>query len=194
MSPRPTDPAVRDRLIATAARLLADEGPATLTTRRLAQEAGTSTMAVYTHFGGMEQLRVAVRREAFERLAAELAAVPRTGDPVTDLAAGGAAYVQNALAAPDLFRAVFLEAPIELEDVAAGFRAFEPLVEAVQRCLDAGRFAPAEPVGLALQLWTAVHGAVTLHLAALLPLEALPDHLAAMGRALFVGFGDDPEA
>jgi hypothetical protein len=51
-----TGPDVRRRLLEEAARLLGEEGPAALTTRRLAREAGTSTMAVCTHFGGMPAL------------------------------------------------------------------------------------------------------------------------------------------
>ncbi|MEU4325462.1 hypothetical protein [Nonomuraea dietziae] len=47
-----------------------------MTARRLAGEAGTSTMAVYTYFGGMEEVRGAVRQEGFARLAADLDATP----------------------------------------------------------------------------------------------------------------------
>jgi AcrR family transcriptional regulator len=43
-------------LIDRAARLFSEAGPAALTTRRLAAEAGTSTMAIYTHFGSMSEL------------------------------------------------------------------------------------------------------------------------------------------
>ena len=58
---RQTD--VRRRLVEVAADLLGEEGPAALSARRLAREAGTSTMAVYTHFGGMPALVRAVVAE-----------------------------------------------------------------------------------------------------------------------------------
>ncbi|MGH8570384.1 MAG: helix-turn-helix domain-containing protein, partial [Gammaproteobacteria bacterium] len=67
MSPRAADERVRLALIEAAARVLARDGPDALTTRRLASEVGTSTMALYTHFGGMDDLRRAVRLEWFER-------------------------------------------------------------------------------------------------------------------------------
>ena len=40
-----------------AARLIATDGLASLTLRRLTREVGTSTMAIYTHFGSMDELR-----------------------------------------------------------------------------------------------------------------------------------------
>src|SRR5688572_6299691 len=109
MSPKPADPAVRVALIEAAARLIAAEGPARLTLRRLAHEVGTSTMAVYTHFGGMDEVRREVRREGFARLGAHLSGTPTTDDPVADLGLLGVAYYVNAVTNPNLYRAMFME-------------------------------------------------------------------------------------
>src|SRR5437879_4110442 len=95
---------LRTALLETAAHLIATEGSARLTVRRVADEAGTSTMAVYTHFGGMPGLRQAVRREGFARLTAHVAAVDKTDDPLADLARLALAYYENATADPDLYR------------------------------------------------------------------------------------------
>src|SRR5437016_4851039 len=56
------DNGMRPALIEAAARLIATQGAAGLKLRRVAEEVGTSTMAIYTHFGGMPELRRAVRR------------------------------------------------------------------------------------------------------------------------------------
>ena len=103
--PRPADPAVRVALLEVAAELLARREP--VTARSLADRVGTSTTALYTHFGGMPGLWRAVRHEGFVRLGRRLAAVPRTDDPVRDLAALGAAYLDSARADPFLYRAMF---------------------------------------------------------------------------------------
>ena len=79
---------MRRRLLESAAHLLGEEGPSALSARRLAAEAGTSTMAVYTHFGGMPALVRAVVAEGFRRLYERVGAVPLTDDPVHDLHAG----------------------------------------------------------------------------------------------------------
>ena len=173
MSPKPADPKVRVALIEAAADLIASEGPASLTLRRLAKEVGTSTMAVYTHFGGMDELRRELRREGFARLREHLAAVPVTDDPMADLAQLGAGYYMNAVANPNLYRAMFMEGPLGAEDADVGIDTFMTLVEGVQRCIDAGELAGGEAFGIARQLWVVAHGAVTLQLAHLLtPQEA----------------------
>ena len=190
MSPRAQDPQVRAALIEAAARLLAEHGPDSLTTRRLAGEVGTSTMAVYTYFSGMEELRSEVAREGFRRLAAYLDAVPDSDDTVFDLSALGAAYLTNAFANYDLYRFMFLENP-EDDDVGEG--TFERLVRGVQRAIDAGRFKEADPLSLATQMWVMAHGVVTLHKAGCLTLEEVIQTMAAMALNLFVGFGDTEE-
>lgn len=191
VSPKVADPEVREALIDAAAGLLVREGPAALTTRRLAAEVGTSTMAVYTHFGGMDGLRRDLRKEGFARLTGYFDSVPVTRDPVADLSALGWAYCFNAVANPRLYRAVFLEAPIDAEDEAVGRAAVQQPIDTVARCIEAGRFRPADPESLGIQLWAASHGMITGVLARLLTLEEVIEHFSAMGVNLYVGFGDD---
>jgi AcrR family transcriptional regulator len=193
MSPRVADQEVREELLKAAASLLAREGPEALSTRRLAAEVGVSTMAVYTHFGGMDGLRRAVRIEGFRRLTDYFDSVAPSHDPVADLSALGWAYCFNAVANPQLYRAVFLGPPIDAEDVTIGRSAVQRPIDAVARCIDAGRFAPADPESLAIQLWVAGHGMIAALLARLLSLEEVIEHFSAMGRNLYIGFGDDPE-
>jgi AcrR family transcriptional regulator len=191
MSPKVADPQVREALVEAAARILAREGPAALSTRRLAADLGTSTMAVYTHFGGMDGLHRAVREEGFARLTGYFSSVTPTRDPVADLAAQGWAYCFNAVANPQLYRAVFLEPPIDSDDKAVGAAAVQQPIDTVARCIEAGRFAPADPESLAVQTWAGAHGMVTGALARLLTIEEVTEHFTAMGINLFVGFGDD---
>lgn len=193
MSPRVADQEVRDGLLETAANLLAREGPSALTTRRLAAEVGTSTMAVYTHFGGMDGLHRAVRREGFTRLTNHFDSVQATRDPVADLSALGWAYCFNAVANPRLYRAVFLDSPIDEEDRAIGRVAVQRPISTVARCIEAGRFGPDDPESLAIQLWAAGHGVITGLLAHLLTLDEVIENFSAMGCNLFVGFGDSPD-
>jgi AcrR family transcriptional regulator len=193
MSPRVADPEVRQALVDTAARVLSREGPGALTTRRLADEIGTSTTVVYTHFGGMDGLRRAVREEGFARLTGYFNSVRRTRDPVADLSALGWAYCFNGVANPNLYRAVFLEPPADPDEEAIGRPAIELAIDTVERCIEAGRFAPADPEALAVQLWAGSNGMVAAVLAHLLTVPEITQHFAAMGFALFVGFGDEPK-
>ncbi|MGH9137362.1 MAG: TetR/AcrR family transcriptional regulator [Acidimicrobiales bacterium] len=193
MSPKPADPAVRTALLETAAHLIATEGLGKLTLRRLASEVGTSTMAVYTHFGGMDELRRAVRREGFARLGAHLSAVERTNDPVADYIVLGWAYYTTGAENPDLYRAMFMDGPVDEADAGMGVETFEQCVAAVQRCIDAGRFSVDNAVDAAMQQWAMMHGIVSLQIAHLVqPAEALGCLTKAID--VFTAYGDDRRA
>ncbi|SFT51347.1 WHG domain-containing protein [Geodermatophilus amargosae] len=169
--------------------MLAAREPVTL--RALVEGTGASTMAVYTHFGGMPGLWSAVRQEGFTRLAARLAAVPRTDDAVHDLAALGVAYARTALEHPELYRAMF-DAGADLADEAAADASFDRLVAAAARARDEGRLAPgADPRTLATQVWAAGHGLVSLVVQGVLPAEVLAPLATGTTVALLAAAGDD---
>jgi len=180
-------------LVETAARLLAEEGPAALTSRRLAAEVGSSTMAVFSRFQSMAEIRWAVREEGFARLDTRLDALPASDDPVADLVAAGAVFFASGVENPHLYRAMFLDRPPEDDDLGAA--TFERLVALIRRCVAAGRFPAAReslvPVWAA-QLWSMRHGLVTMTVAELLPGEQAVFVLDDMTFRLLVGYGDDP--
>ena len=160
---------MRTALIDAAAKILATDGAAALTTRRLAEMVGASTTAVYTHFGSRSELRRAVRREGFARFAALLQAVPVGPDPLTELIELGRAYVRNGFENPDLYRVMFMETPLDEDDSATGLETFQRLVDATQRAIDAGVYPGLRDAYWgALQCWTAGHGAVSLVLTGML--------------------------
>jgi AcrR family transcriptional regulator len=195
VTPQTTDrDGVRNALIDAAAKLIAAEGPSALTLRRVAQEVGTSTMAVYTGFGGMPELRRAVRHEGFERLARELERAAETDDPVADLWMLGALYYTNALRDPELYRVAFMEEPLEAADAMAGTKAFRALTAGVERCIAAGRFAAGEPAELATEFWALGHGVISLQLAQLISPDDAAGCLDRGVRRLFEGWGDDPDS
>src|SRR3954452_4999053 len=101
--------AVRRALIEAAARLIATEGVGALTLRRVAEEVGTSTMAIYTHFGGMPELRRAVRREGYARLAAAGGAVEETDDTHYDADRLVRVYNELPVGEPHLYKIKFIE-------------------------------------------------------------------------------------
>ena len=147
---------MRELLVETAARLIATDGLAGLTLRRLTREVGTSTMAIYTHFGSMDELRHAIRREGFARMGARFRELDPSDDPVADLVRQGRAYWRNAVDNPNLYRAMFMHGSIDDPQAGVGESTFDLLVEAVQRCLDAGRFETADPRALAVRMWSMV--------------------------------------
>lgn len=181
----------RPTLIQAAARLLAERGSNGLTVRGVANAAGVSTMGVYTHFGSLEDLRHAVRDQGFRDLQAAWAAVETTHDPVADLTVSGATYTRFAVTNPHLYRAMFYEPPTD--SPAPPLDATAVAAAMTERCIASGRFAAADPERITLQLWAATHGSTSGVLAGVIPLDHAPEHFAALGLTLYVGFGDDPE-
>lgn len=169
--------------------MLRDREPVTL--RSLVAGTGASTMAVYTHFGSMEGLWQALRREGFTDLETAFSAVPATDDPLQDLTALICAYLRHGLDHPDLYRVMF-DASIELVDLPAADATLDYLVRAARRAVDAGRLRPeTAPLDVAIQAWAVAHGLLSLVAGGPLPRETL-QHAVPILSALFAGAGDDP--
>ena len=163
---------VRRRLLEAAALLLAEDGPDALTARRLAAAAETSTMAVYTHFGGMPALVKEIVAEGFTRLDAHQAGVPHTDDPIADLRSVAMAYRRNALENPHLYAVMFGATSLKGfqltdADMEIGLSSFAILVGFVDRAIESGQLRKDDPARVAAQVWTALHGYVMLELAGL---------------------------
>jgi AcrR family transcriptional regulator len=165
-----SQPDLAARLVDDAGRILSVEGAAALTLRRLAAASGTSTMAVYTLFGDKQGLLAAMYRAGFTRLGAALRAAPRASDdPLTALARLGVAYRATALANPHLYDLMFGR-PVATfvpddETKAVADAAYQPLVDGVRRCLDAGQLVGGDAERIAAYLWAVSHGMVSLEIA-----------------------------
>jgi len=200
VSPRRADPKLGIALIDIGARLLSEEGPRALSTRRLAAEAGCSTMAVYTHFGGMTGLVRAMVHEGFARLQRYFGRVCDTDDPVADMALLGRAYRHNAQRNPHLYNIMFgtsTHAGFSLteQDRQHGRYTLVKVVDAAARCISTGRFTATDPELVAHHMWTAVHGIVTLELGHYLVPPYDPDTcFEAQLINLMVAQGDGPDA
>ncbi|HEY2763718.1 MAG TPA: TetR/AcrR family transcriptional regulator [Pseudonocardiaceae bacterium] len=176
--PRPKlhDDALRVRLLDVAGTLLTSEGPDGLSLRRLAAEAGTSTTAVYSLFGGKPGVLRALFVEAFTRFGAHLGAVAPSADPLADILALGRAYRASATADPHLY-AVMFGTPVPGFEPAAEDReraeaTFTPLLDAVCRAVAAGLLRDVDPGLISTALWACVHGLVSLELGDAIPARA----------------------
>lgn len=199
VSPRRLDPKVRLALIEAAARLVTETGTEGLSTRRIAAEAGTSTMAVYTYFGSMSELLREIVHDGFARLERTFGEVEPTDDPVADMALLGRAYRFNAIANRDMFGVMFGGSSLAGfaltdDDRQYGRYTLSGVIECAARCIDAGRFRYDDPGLMAHQMWLAVHGTVTLEIGGYLIAPYDADRcFEAQLTALMIGAGDQPE-
>jgi AcrR family transcriptional regulator len=204
---------VREEMLSAAVDLLHEHGPDALQTRRVAAAAGTSTMAVYTHFGGIRGLIAEVAEEGLRQFDAALT-VPQTADPVADLFAISAAYRRYAIERPHMYRLMFgstsahgINAPasnvltLTVAEIEQGYPSFAHVVRGVRRCMLAGRISAGSPaddgatVATAAQFWALIHGFVMLELAGYYGADgaAVAPVLASMTSNLLVALGDSPE-
>jgi AcrR family transcriptional regulator len=191
---------MRLALVDIAARLLHEEGPQGLSARRLAAEADCSTMMVYTHFGGMSGLVREIVHEGFARLQHYFSKMAPTEDPVADMALLGRAYRFNAITNPHLYAAMFGAAPLSSFSLSEADRRYGRytlvnVVYCASRCIAAERFLDQDAELVAHQMWSAIHGLVTLELGGYLvePYDA-DCCFEAQLTALMVSVGDGREA
>lgn len=198
---------IREKLVDAGVRLLERDGVQALSARNLAAEAGTSTMAVYTRFGGMPGVLEAVAGEIFARFADALTQIPQTGDPVADFLLMGAAYREYALTHPQRYLLMFgtatpasiagpradLTATGEVSDRTEWAASFEALRTMVRRMIAAGRIRDDGEAAIAGRLWSLIHGEVMLELAGFFGAEGhgLTKILTPMTVDMLVGLGDD---
>lgn len=133
--------ALRDHVTSVAVEMLAREGVAGFTTRRIAAAADTSTPAVYELFGDKRGLVREMFFAGFRRLHAQLAQSPSGGEPRGDLLALLASYRNFIRENPVLAEVMFSRPFTDFEPDAAERRASGGvrilIVERVRRCLDA---------------------------------------------------------
>jgi AcrR family transcriptional regulator len=174
MATPPTPPAsqpdeLRERLVDAGLELLDRHGPAELTVRRIAEAAGTSTMGVYTKFGGRTGVLEAIYRQGFELLRAALGAVPHAEDAIRHILDLALAYRRFAIANPALYAFMF-EQPVPDFDPNPTLRVevldttFGLLVTAVQRATAQGALPDGDPVHTSVLVWCLAHGMVSLEL------------------------------
>ena len=186
---------VERELLAAAEAVLVREGPGGLTVRAVAAEAGIAPMGVYNRLGGKDGLVDALLIRGFDRLRTTVEqARDAVGEPSmrARFISCGLAYRQFALANPHFYAIMFGDTAVhkhENTDVGEhAAAAFGSLVNIVELAAAAGVIAAADPVEVAQQIWSSLHGAVALELEGLVltpdPLYTYQTLLGTLVRGL----------
>jgi AcrR family transcriptional regulator len=177
---------LREVLLESALRLIAEMGPTGFTLRELARRAGVSHNAPYRHFRDRDDLMAAVATQGYRELthAMRLAAQDHT-NPLDRLKQAGLAYIAFALRRPEHF-AVMFDGPVSLKTEHPGSseaskEAFTTLVSFVQGCQEAGQFPPGDPQSFTLLAWSMVHGVAKLAITGRLGLRTKAEILKFAG-------------
>lgn len=157
-------------LVRAAHAILEKSGPEALTVRRIAAEAGMSTMNVYSRFSGKHGVIDELYADGFRRLAAQLDDVPSTDDVVGDILEVMRAYRQFALDNPTYYRVMFRSATLpsytpSSNALAIAYTCLQSMttrVEAAQVLGEIATFPGWSAQEIAAWLWATCHGLVSV--------------------------------
>lgn len=187
----------RRALLRAAHDLLAAEGPAALSVRRIAAAAGVSTMNVYSRFGGKDGVLDELWIDGFRRLGESMNDFPLTDDPLENLRRCGQTYRRFARANPTYYSLMFDHT---IADFHPSDRAKEValdslarVVDRVQAAMDEGAIPAGDAYQVAVGLWACEHGLVSLEMRMEHDVEFDWDHIApATVEALVRGLATPP--
>lgn len=159
----------RGEILSAAQRIFVEVGYEGATIRKIAEDVGVSSTALYMHFRDKGAILFEICQTAFDQLAAqnaEIAALP--SDPVARTRLMLEAYIRFGLANPHVYQLVLLGSPGRLEPEHAealsgvGRRPLEIFSSVVAMAHASGRVKGDDPAAAAQALWAGVHGLVTL--------------------------------
>lgn len=188
----------KQAILDAAREIIAEEGPAALSMRALADRIDYSPAALYEYYASKEEIIAVVCTEGQHFLYEAMRQVDLALPAVEYLHQIGRAYIRFALEHPDYFLLMFTEAPppdmagLSLDTVREFMEqegaAYGILVRTVQRGIDEGAFQVRPGFGrdeMAYAAWTLVHGIAMLRITAL---RAYPADLDAWDHQILLNF------
>ncbi|MGI8839500.1 MAG: TetR/AcrR family transcriptional regulator [Caulobacteraceae bacterium] len=162
----------RAEILKVAERIFVAEGYEGATIRKIADEVGVSSTALYMHFPDKDRILLEICDQAMSQLMEinrEIAARPT--DPVARVRAMLEAYVAFALTNPNAYRLVFCASSLgdsahrQQTTMELGRQCFERFSGVVREIAAEGRLRIGDARSAAQVLWAACHGLITLRIA-----------------------------
>ena len=157
----------RAEILAAAERIFVDHGYEGATIRKIADEVGLSSTALYMHFADKGAILHEICRNAFQTLLNAHQGIQDDDQPAERrLRRMIETYVEFGFENPNAYRLIYLTRPVEAQEAQSAarevgatlFRSFEAAVEAVAA---EGRLA-VDPRTAAQAIWAGGHGVVSL--------------------------------
>jgi AcrR family transcriptional regulator len=158
----------RETILDAAREAIIERGIDGFSLRRLAARLGVTAPSLYRFFDSKDAIVGAIADTEFELLFAAIdRATAGVEDPVAQIKAQSAAYVECAVANPALFAVMFAYRPpwtegSGLPELPLASKAWHLAVGAVETAIAQRRLGETDPVLASLTIWSAVHGVATL--------------------------------
>lgn len=157
-----------ERIRRTALRLLEKGGPQAVTMRGIARSVRITPMAIYHHFPTREALLSGVVDREFGEFLDRIGSQPSQPSAEKEIEHALDAYLEYALARPQIFDYVFGRTREDARRYPDDFRArrsptLNPLADAVARLMSAGALKEDDLWEVTLDLWAHAHGYIALY-------------------------------
>ncbi len=159
---------VRRLIVDTATKVIENNGQDALSMRSLAAQIDLSPAAIYKYFAGKEEILDAVRQRALKRLSQSFASAERlNGNPLEDVRNACRTLMEFAIQEPALYLLIYERTDIRRPDYKKIFNTFHfrYMQQKLRKARRAGLLNLPNGFNeemLVMQLWTCIHGCVTL--------------------------------
>ena len=158
----------QEKILRAAAKLLAREGAAAVSMRRVADAVGVTPMAIYRHFPNREALLKQVSDDAFTAIAKDWEAQTRHPDLMQRLRLAMVNYLDYALQSPHLFDHSFSVRRDDARRFPEDFRGRQSptltvIADLLVEGMRMGLLREADPWDVAMTLWAQGHGLIALY-------------------------------
>lgn len=146
-------------------------------------------MGVYSRFGSKDGLLEALFVHGFTTLQDSIETPPKAS-ALDRLRAGCRGYRAFAIRNPQLYHLMFaqmMELELSEQSQMRAKQTFATLVDRVASAMQAGELREGDPVEVAQQIWSAMHGAVSLEIAEVHFAANREENFSALIDALLVG-------
>lgn len=157
----------RAEILAAAERIFVHHGYEGATIRKIADEVGLSSTALYMHFSDKSEILHEICEQAFEQLLTmNRAVLDEPGTPEQRMRRLMQSYVRFGFENPNAYRLVYMTRPVEAQQAQSvaqslGYELFGAFVQVVEEAAADGRLR-GETRATAQALWAGAHGVVSL--------------------------------
>jgi AcrR family transcriptional regulator len=156
--------AVRQGILEAARDLFTTEGYRNVSIRKIAERIEYSPAAIYSYFPSKDDIFFALAEEGFRRLDLKIRDLPPTADPLEDVRQCWWAYYEFSKEHREFFELMFVDRSVpQITEAWPGMAVVQDMLDVaarrIQRCIDAGIFAPGTNAMVAMHLvWGALTG------------------------------------
>jgi AcrR family transcriptional regulator len=156
--------AVRQGILEAARDLFTAEGYRNVSIRKIAERIEYSPAAIYSYFPSKDDIFFALAEEGFRRLDLKIRDLPPSDDPLEDMRQCWWAYYEFSTEHREFFELMFVDRSVpQITEQWPGMAVVNDMLAVaarrIQRCVDAGIFAPDTDAMVAMHLvWGALTG------------------------------------